>query len=115
MTKNPNEIPTDKIEKIVESALSDRSERNDRIHLLERVVENHSKQLKEIDGRLNDGRVEFVEIRNSIDALAKEFNQLASTAKTATAWILGMIATGLLTTVGSAILWVLQHSGKGTP
>lgn len=113
MTRSPSQtdIDTKKITKIVTDtvdAYKDRSGAHDRIHMMEEVMSEHTKQIESMNDDLQEGRLEFLKLRNSIDGLTDKFNDFAGTIKSATTWFIGAVAMGLLTTVGTILWWAIK-------
>jgi predicted nuclease with TOPRIM domain len=74
-------------------------------------IERLEGDMEEVQRRLGAGDVGFAELRKDIGSLTEKVGTLTSIL----AWVGGAIGLGLLGTAGSALVWVISQSGKGTP
>lgn len=82
-----------------------------RMSVNERRGDDHEARLRLHADRLSDGESRFTGLEGKMDNVTEKVDRLASVL----VWVGGAIGLGVLTTSGTALVWVIGHMQKGSP
>jgi hypothetical protein len=102
-----NEIDTAKIERIAAAVHNNVPCAS--FDALETVVEVHTKKIEVLEEKAQDTRVKFTKIDGSLERLSSDFNTFAESIRGYTKWLVITLIGGMLSVVGTSLVWVIQN------